>query len=59
MNDYKLMIYFMSLGAAYSRAEKNINKLINQTGFPFLPTPMAKGLLPDDHELCVSPARSR
>ncbi len=29
------------------------------TGIPFLPTPMGKGVLPDDHPNCVAAARSR
>ncbi|XP_048464040.1 2-hydroxyacyl-CoA lyase 1 [Rhincodon typus] len=46
-------------GAAYSRAEDNIKKLINMCGLPFLPTPMGKGVVPDNHRNCVSAARSR
>ena len=30
-----------------------------RTSLPFLPTPMGKGVIPDDHPLCVAPARSR
>lgn len=29
------------------------------SGLPFLPTPMGKGVLPDDHPNCVAAARSR
>jgi len=46
-------------GAAYAQAEGNIQALINETGLPFLPTPMGKGVLPDSHALCVAPARSK
>ncbi|XP_066539623.1 2-hydroxyacyl-CoA lyase 1 isoform X2 [Hoplias malabaricus] len=46
-------------GAAYGRAEKEIKQLVEQSGLPFLPTPMGKGVLPDDHPNCVSAARSR
>ncbi|CAH8381016.1 unnamed protein product [Eruca vesicaria subsp. sativa] len=45
-------------GAAYSRAEDEIKKLVELTGIPFLPTPMGKGLLPDTHELSATAARS-
>ncbi|XP_051117492.1 2-hydroxyacyl-CoA lyase [Andrographis paniculata] len=45
-------------GAAYSRAENELTKLIESTGIPFLPTPMGKGLLPDSHELAATAARS-
>jgi len=46
-------------GAAYARAENEVLQLVDSRGFPFLPTPMGKGLIPDDHPLCVSSARSR
>uniref|UniRef100_A0A4W4FZD8 2-hydroxyacyl-CoA lyase 1 n=1 Tax=Electrophorus electricus TaxID=8005 RepID=A0A4W4FZD8_ELEEL len=46
-------------GAAYGRAEKGIRELVEVMGLPFLPTPMGKGVLPDDHPSCVSAARSR
>ncbi|GAU43883.1 hypothetical protein TSUD_399310 [Trifolium subterraneum] len=45
-------------GAAYARAEDELKKLVEKTGIPFLPTPMGKGLLPDDHSLAASAARS-
>jgi thiamine pyrophosphate-dependent acetolactate synthase large subunit-like protein len=45
-------------GAAYSQAEKELLKLVNRTKIPFLPTPMGKGVIDDDHELCVNAARS-
>ncbi|KAL9226521.1 hypothetical protein vseg_002327 [Gypsophila vaccaria] len=45
-------------GGAYARAEKELKKLIELTGIPFLPTPMGKGMLPDDHELAATAARS-
>lgn len=46
-------------GAAYARAEKEVRELVEVTGIPFLPTPMGKGVLPDDHSNCVAAARSR
>jgi 2-hydroxyacyl-CoA lyase 1 len=45
-------------GASYARAEDELKKLVERTGIPFLPTPMGKGLLPDDHPLAASAARS-
>jgi 2-hydroxyacyl-CoA lyase 1 len=45
-------------GAAYARAEHILREFIDKTGFPFLPTPMGKGVLPDSHPLNVSAARS-
>ncbi|XP_071532215.1 2-hydroxyacyl-CoA lyase 1-like isoform X2 [Panulirus ornatus] len=46
-------------GAAYARAEEQIHCLLEKTGIPFLPTPMGKGVVPDDHPLCVAPARTK
>ncbi len=45
-------------GAAYARAEAGVRELIERTRLPFLPSPMGKGVVPDDHPLCVSPART-
>ena len=45
-------------GAAYARAEKECQELIELTQFPFLPTPMGKGVVRDDHPLSIAPARS-
>jgi 2-hydroxyacyl-CoA lyase 1 len=45
-------------GAAYARAEAGVRQFIERTGLPFLPSPMGKGVVPDDHPLCVSPART-
>ncbi|GIW13942.1 MAG: oxalyl-CoA decarboxylase [Tepidiforma sp.] len=45
-------------GAAYARAEEEVRKFIDATQLPFLPTPMGKGVVPDDHPLAISPARS-
>ncbi|THX12344.1 hypothetical protein D6D13_04187 [Aureobasidium pullulans] len=45
-------------GSAFSRAESLIRQLVNQTGIPFLPTPMGKGVVPDSDSLNVAAARS-
>jgi len=39
-------------------AEHAITNFINSTGIPFLPTPMGKGVVADDHPNNISPARS-
>ncbi|KAM5313797.1 2-hydroxyacyl-CoA lyase 1 [Glossophaga mutica] len=46
-------------GAAYAQAEEGIRKLVEQCKLPFLPTPMGKGVIPDNHPNCVAAARSR
>jgi 2-hydroxyacyl-CoA lyase 1 len=45
-------------GAAYARAEDEVRQFLEATQLPFLPTPMGKGVVPDDHPLAVSAARS-
>ncbi len=45
-------------GAAYSQADQAIRSFIENTGIPFLPTSMAKGLLPDNHPQSAAAARS-
>jgi len=52
------MMLFLT-GAAYSRAETVLRDFVEMSGLPFLPTPMGKGVLPDDHPNCVAAARSR
>ncbi|XP_067934876.1 2-hydroxyacyl-CoA lyase 1-like [Watersipora subatra] len=46
-------------GAAYSRAEEEVKEFVERLGLPYLPTPMGKGLIPDDHPQCVISARSK
>nr|XP_049705424.1 2-hydroxyacyl-CoA lyase 1 isoform X1 [Helicoverpa armigera] len=46
-------------GAAHARAEESISKLVENTKLPFLPTPMGKGVVPDESEYCVSTARTQ
>ncbi|KJE98098.1 2-hydroxyphytanoyl-CoA lyase, variant 1 [Capsaspora owczarzaki ATCC 30864] len=46
-------------GAAFGRAETNAKRFVEETGMPFLPTPMGKGVLDDQHEQCVAAARSK
>jgi 2-hydroxyacyl-CoA lyase 1 len=45
-------------GAAYARAEGEVREFIEKTRLPFLPSPMGKGVVPDDHRLSVASARS-
>jgi len=54
----KKPLIVLGKGAAYAQADADIKALIEKTGIPYLPMSMAKGLLPDTHELCASAARS-
>jgi oxalyl-CoA decarboxylase len=51
-------LIILGKGAAYAQADADIKALVERTGIPYLPMSMAKGLLPDTHELCASAARS-
>jgi oxalyl-CoA decarboxylase len=54
----KKPLIILGKGAAYAQADAEIRALVERTGIPYLPMSMAKGLLPDTHELCASAARS-
>src|SRR3979490_1634105 len=54
----KKPLIVLGKGAAYAQADADIRDLIERTGIPYLPMSMAKGLLPDTHDLCASAARS-
>lgn len=51
-------LVILGKGAAYSRGEKELGKLIQGTNLPFLPTPMGKGVVSDHHPNSIAPARS-
>ncbi|XP_030637083.1 2-hydroxyacyl-CoA lyase 1 isoform X1 [Chanos chanos] len=55
----KCPLLIIGKGAAYGRAEAGLRELVELSGLPFLPTPMGKGVLPDNHPQCVAAARSR
>ena len=40
------------------RAENEVRNLIKKTQVPFLRSPMGKGVMPDEHPLAVSAART-
>lgn len=54
----KKPLVIIGKGAAYARAEQQVRDLIHLIKFPFLPTPMGKGVVPDTDPLCVSSART-
>jgi oxalyl-CoA decarboxylase len=54
----KKPLIILGKGAAYAQADADIKALVEKTGIPYLPMSMAKGLIPDTHELCASAARS-
>jgi oxalyl-CoA decarboxylase len=54
----KKPLILLGKGAAYARADADIRALVERSGIPYLPMSMAKGLLPDTHELSAAAARS-
>lgn len=54
----KKPLIIIGKGAAYAQAEDQVRTFVEETGIPFLPMSMAKGLLPDTHFQCAASARS-
>ena len=52
-------VLVLKLGAAYGHAEKPLLEFVERCKLPFLPTPMGKGVISDEHPLSVAAARSR
>jgi len=51
-------LIILGKGAAYAQADADIRAFVEETGIPFQPMSMAKGLLPDDHPQSTAAARS-
>ena len=51
-------LIILGKGAAYAQADEAIRALVEQSGIPYLPMSMAKGLLPDTHPQSAGAARS-
>ncbi|HJO95504.1 MAG TPA: oxalyl-CoA decarboxylase [Victivallales bacterium] len=58
LKNAKKPLIVIGKGAAYSKAEKALKAFVEQTEIPFIPTPMAKGLISDNHEYSAVAARS-
>lgn len=54
----KKPLIVLGKGAAYAQADAEVRALVEKSGIPYLPMSMAKGILPDTHELSASAARS-
>ena len=54
----KRPLIILGKGAAYAQEDEAIRALVENSGIPYLPMSMAKGLLPDDHPQSAGPARS-
>lgn len=58
LKDAKRPLILLGKGAAYAQADAQIRAFVEQSGIPYLPMSMAKGLLPDTHAQSASAARS-
>ncbi|BBG61354.1 MULTISPECIES: oxalyl-CoA decarboxylase [Providencia] len=54
----KQPLIILGKGAAYAQADEKIRQFVEETGIPYLPMSMAKGLLPDNHPQSAASARS-
>lgn len=54
----KKPLILLGKGAAYAQADAVVRTFVEQSGIPYLPMSMAKGLLPDTHPQSASAARS-
>ncbi len=51
-------LIILGKGAAYAQADEDVKALVEKSGIPYIAMSMAKGLLPDDHDLYAGAARS-
>jgi oxalyl-CoA decarboxylase len=54
----KKPLIILGKGAAYAQVDDLVRRFVETSGIPYLPMSMAKGLLPDTHDLSAGPARS-
>lgn len=58
LKDAERPLIVLGKGAAYARAEGLIAEFVERTGIPFLPSPMGKGILPEEHPRSAEAAHS-
>ena len=51
-------VLLIGKGLAWSEADEEVRQLAEQLQIPFVPSPMGKGVVPDDHPLCFAGART-
>ncbi|MGB7205356.1 MAG: oxalyl-CoA decarboxylase, partial [Anderseniella sp.] len=51
-------LIILGKGSAYAQCDDVVREFVETSGIPYLPMSMAKGLLPDNHDLSAGPARS-
>jgi len=58
IRDARKPLIILGKGAAYAQCDDVVREFVEKSGIPYLPMSMAKGLLPDTHDLSAGPARS-
>lgn len=58
LNAAERPLIIIGKGAAYSRAEQALLEFVTKNNIPFLNMAMAKGVISDNHPLCVNAARA-
>ncbi|MGH2603395.1 MAG: thiamine pyrophosphate-binding protein, partial [Dehalococcoidia bacterium] len=51
-------LLILGKGVRWSASPARLTELVETLGMPFVPSPMGRGFIPDDHPLCMSSARS-
>lgn len=51
-------LMLLGKGVRWSEPYHELQEFVDSLGIPFLPSPMGRGYIPDDHRLCMSAARS-
>jgi 2-hydroxyacyl-CoA lyase 1 len=46
-------------GIRWSFSQDSLRSMVEQSGIPFITTPMARGFMPDDHPLCANEVRRK
>ena len=55
----KRPLLILGEGIRWSFSQDSLRYLVEQSGIPFITTPMARGFIPDDHPLCANEVRRR
>ena len=51
-------LLLLGKGVRWAEPHQRLTQLVETLGMPFVPSPMGRGYIPDDHPLCMSGARS-
>jgi thiamine pyrophosphate-dependent acetolactate synthase large subunit-like protein len=55
----KRPLLILGEGIRWSFSKDSLRCMVEQSGIPFITTPMARGFMPDDHPLCANEVRRK